>query len=104
MYLGIIVELASADELYASSLHRYTEALLSAIPRTDPDHVPERIILPGGVPNPANRPAGRKFHFRCRYARDVCKGEVPAWRELTHDHWVACHLADDLDLVGIAYA
>ncbi len=52
MYLGVIVELASADELYASSLHPYTEALLSAILRTDPDHVPERIILPGDVPNP----------------------------------------------------
>jgi peptide/nickel transport system ATP-binding protein len=103
MYLGNIVELASGDELYAAPLHPYTEALLSAVPRTDPDHVSRRIILPGDVPSPANPPPGCKFHPRCRYARDVCQVETPLWRELSEDHWVACHLADELDLAGIAY-
>jgi peptide/nickel transport system ATP-binding protein len=103
MYLGTIVELASTEELYANPLHPYTEALLSAVPRTDPDHVSRRIILPGDVPSPANPPPGCKFHPRCRYARDVCSSEVPLWRELGDDHWVACHLAHELDLAGIAY-
>ena len=103
MYLGNIVELASAEELYTGPLHPYTEALLSAVPRTDPDHVPKRIVLPGDVPSPANPPPGCKFHPRCRYARDICQAEVPLWRELSGDHWVACHLADELDLAGIGY-
>jgi peptide/nickel transport system ATP-binding protein len=100
MYLGGIVELATAEELYENPLHPYTEALLSAVPRTDPDHVSRRI----DVPSPANPPPGCKFHPRCRYARDVCGREVPPWRELSDDHWVACHLADELHLAGIAYA
>jgi oligopeptide/dipeptide ABC transporter ATP-binding protein len=103
MYLGVIVELASADELYASPMHPYTEALLSAVPRTDPDHTPKRIILPGDVPSPADPPPGCKFHPRCRYAKDICSEEIPQWRELSGDHWVACHRADELTLLGIAY-
>jgi oligopeptide/dipeptide ABC transporter ATP-binding protein len=104
MYLGTIVELAAAEGLYDHPLHPYTEALLSAVPRTDPDHVSQRIVLPGDVPSPANPPPGCKFHPRCRYARDVCRSKAPLWRELSDDHWVACHLADELALVGIGYA
>jgi peptide/nickel transport system ATP-binding protein len=100
MYLGNMAELAAAEELYTNPMHPYTEALLSAVPRTDPDQVTQRIILPGDVPNPAAPPPGCKFHPRCRYARDICK-QVPAWRDLGNDHWVACHLADELDLAGI---
>ncbi len=103
MYLGAIVELAAAEELYENPLHPYTEALLSAVPRTDPDYVSQRIILPGDVPSPANPPPGCKFHPRCRYAEGICSDEVPAWRELRPDHWVACHRADELELAGIAY-
>ncbi len=103
MYLGSLVELASADDLYESPLHPYTEALLSAVPRTDPDHVSERIVLPGDVPDPSNPPSGCKFHPRCRYARDVCSAAEPAWREAVTDHWVACHRVDELQLTGIAY-
>jgi peptide/nickel transport system ATP-binding protein len=103
MYLGKVVELASAEVLYASPIHPYTEALLSAVPRTDPDRVTKRILLPGDVPNPADPPPGCKFHPRCRYAQDICQVEAPGWRELGEDHWVACHLADELDLQGIAY-
>ncbi|MFL7793768.1 MAG: oligopeptide/dipeptide ABC transporter ATP-binding protein, partial [Anaerolineae bacterium] len=103
MYLGLIVELASAEDLYANPLHPYTEALLSAVPRTDPDYVSQRIILPGDVPSPANPPPGCKFHPRCRYAKDICRTEMPEWRELSDDHWVACHLAAELSLTGIDY-
>jgi oligopeptide/dipeptide ABC transporter ATP-binding protein len=103
MYLGNIVELAAAEDLYANPMHPYTEALLSAVPRTDPDHVSARIVLPGDVPSPVDPPSGCKFHPRCRYASDICSHQVPVWRELSADHWVACHLADELDLAGIVY-
>jgi peptide/nickel transport system ATP-binding protein len=103
MYLGNLVELAQADELYRDPLHPYTEALLSAVPRTDPDVATQRIILPGDVPSPADPPPGCKFHPRCRYAREVCMTENPEWHELEDDHWVACHLADELVLTGIEY-
>jgi peptide/nickel transport system ATP-binding protein len=103
MYLGSLVELAHAEELYAHPMHPYTEALLSAVPRTDPDYVSERIVLPGDVPSPADPPPGCKFHPRCNYAREICSQEVPAWRELGEDHWVTCHLAQELQLLGIEY-
>lgn len=103
MYLGKIVELAPAEELYANPLHPYTEALLSAVPCTDPDHGKKRIILQGELPSPANPPPGCKFHPRCRYAREACGVEVPKWRDLGGDHWIACHLAEELDLIGIDY-
>jgi oligopeptide/dipeptide ABC transporter ATP-binding protein len=111
MYLGNLVELAQGDELYRNPLHPYTEALLSAVPRTDPDQATQRIILPGDVPSPADPPPGCKFHPRCRYAtspdgqaREICSAEIPEWHELSADHWVACHLADELSLAGIDYA
>ena len=102
MYLGSFVELAPAEELYAGPRHPYTEALLSAVPSADPDYMIKRLILPGDVPSPANPPSGCKFHPRCRYAKEVCSQEVPEWREVSHDHWVACHLSDKLALAGIA--
>ena len=104
MYLGSIVELAAAEELYAAPRHPYTEALLSAVPSADPDHKVQRILLPGDVPSPSNPPPGCKFHPRCQYAKDICKTDVPLWRETSPDHWVSCHLADELKLAGIASA
>jgi oligopeptide/dipeptide ABC transporter ATP-binding protein len=101
MYLGHIVELAPAEALYAEPKHPYTEALLSAIPKPDPDMVTQRILLPGDVPNPANPPPGCKFHTRCRYVETICHEEVPELREITPQHWVACHRADELKLVGV---
>jgi peptide/nickel transport system ATP-binding protein len=101
MYLGNIIELATADELYVNPQHPYTEALLSACPRTDPDIVSHRILLPGDVPSPANPPSGCKFHPRCNYAKDICSQQIPDWREISPDHWVACHRAEELKLVGI---
>ncbi len=103
MYLGNMVELTAADELYKIPLHPYTEALLSAVPRTDPDIALNRILLEGDVPSPADPPSGCKFHPRCRYTQPICQQEVPEWRELKQDHWVACHLADKLELTGITY-
>ena len=94
MYLGRIVELAPADELYASPRHPYTQALLSAIPRPDPRGTRERIVLQGDVPSPINPPAGCPFHPRCPHATDRCRVEAPALRPAPGhaDHTVSCHL------------
>jgi oligopeptide/dipeptide ABC transporter ATP-binding protein len=101
MYLGNLVESAPSEVLYANPLHPYTEALLSAVPKPDPDVVTERILLPGDVPSPADPPSGCKFHTRCRYAKDICSKEIPVPRELAPDHTVVCHFADTLSLKGI---
>jgi peptide/nickel transport system ATP-binding protein len=101
MYLGAIVELAPAEELYAGPRHPYTEALLSAVPSADPDLAMKRILLPGDVPSPSNPPSGCKFHPRCRYAKDICATLAPEWREISHDHWTACHRSDEIQLAGM---
>ena len=101
MYLGKIVELASAETLYAEPLHPYTEALLSAVPSADPDRKTQRIILTGDVPSPANPPAGCKFHPRCRYAQAICRQEEPALRAVQPGHLTACHFAEELTLAGM---
>ncbi len=95
MYLGKIVELASAAELYRAPKHPYTQALLSAIPVPDPTRKRERIILPGDVPSPANPPPGCPFHPRCRYAFDRCKTEVPPLYKLDGGHLASCFLIED---------
>lgn len=92
MYLGGMVELASKDELYSNPLHPYTQALLSAIPVPDPKSKKSRIILKGDIPSPSNPPSGCRFHTRCPYAMDRCKNEVPEYKEVSEDHFVACHL------------
>lgn len=102
MYLGSIVESAPSEELYSNPRHPYTEALLSAVPSSDPDQQIKRIILTGDVPSPSNPPSGCKFHPRCRYVRDMCKDEVPPLRDVSRDHWVACIRADELELSGIS--
>ncbi len=93
MYLGIIVEIGPRDELYDYPLHPYTKALLSAVPIPDPraTRARHRTILEGDVPSPANPPKGCRFHPRCPIAGDECKVNVPEWREVASDHWVACH-------------
>ena len=98
MYLGRIVELADAADLYADASHPYTQALLSAIPVADLDHRSNMIILEGDVPNPVNPPAGCPFHPRCRYAMDKCKKEAPRlqdWNIRGKRHLVSCHLMQE---------
>jgi oligopeptide transport system ATP-binding protein len=96
MYLGRIMELAGRKEVYENASHPYTQALLSAVPHPNPvlEEKRERIILAGDVPSPANPPPGCPFNTRCPIAVERCSQEIPEWRELRPDHWVACHLAE----------
>jgi oligopeptide transport system ATP-binding protein len=95
MYLGILVELSDREELYNHPLHPYTQALLSAVPVPDPavQKNRKRIILQGDVPSAVNPPSGCRFRTRCRLAQALCAEQIPAWREASTKHWVACHFA-----------
>jgi len=104
MYVGRLVETALTSEIFSNPKHPYTEALLSAVPKSEPDEVRERIILAGEIPNPANPPSGCYFHPRCRYAQEVCKIEAPRWEEVALEHYAACHFAKELTLRGVAGA
>ncbi len=102
MYLGKVVELAHADKLYLRPRHPYSAALLSAVPRTDPDRKSKRIVLKGDVPSPSNPPPGCKFNPRCRYAEAICSQEEPPLQEVAPDHYAACHFTDKLELTGVS--
>jgi oligopeptide/dipeptide ABC transporter ATP-binding protein len=97
MYLGKMAELADRTALFESPQHPYTHALLSAIPIPDPKIRRERIILKGDVPSPLNPPTGCRFHTRCWLAQEICKEQVPVWRNVAPagqiEHFVACHFA-----------
>ncbi len=102
MYLGEMIELADAGALYASPLHPYTEALLSAVPELDDEDRPprERIVLTGDVPNPIDKPSGCPFHPRCPVAQSRCETEHPVLTELFPGRQVACHFPRNLAALG----
>jgi peptide/nickel transport system ATP-binding protein len=101
MYVGKLVEHALTDELFVNPKHPYTEALLSAVPKPDPRIRTEPIILEGEVADPSNPPSGCYFHPRCRFCIEQCKIEAPQLREIAPEHFVSCHRADELSLVGV---
>jgi peptide/nickel transport system ATP-binding protein len=97
MYLGQVMELANAEELYKNPLHPYTKSLLSAIPQPDPDHVRRHTVLSGDVPSPFNPPSGCPFRTRCPLAKEkgtvdgICAEKRPVFTEKTPGHFAACH-------------
>ena len=90
MYLGEIVELAPATDLYAQARHPYTQALLAAVPVPDPDVEVTEEILGGEVPSPLNPPSGCRFHPRCKHAEEICSTEAPKLNEISPGHRAAC--------------
>ncbi len=105
MYLGKIVELASAEELFENPKHPYTESLLNSVPKPDPSFRAENLRpIEGEVPNPINPPSGCYFHPRCPFAQKVCQEQLPKLENLgtsENPHFVACHFAEKLFLKGI---
>ena len=95
MYLGNIVEMGTAEELFADPRHPYTVALLSSIPTTDADSATkDKIILEGNIPSPVKPPSGCKFHTRCYMACDKCKVVPPELKEIAPGHFLACHFPE----------
>jgi oligopeptide transport system ATP-binding protein len=93
MYLGKIVEIGPADEVYTNPIHPYTRSQLSAIPIPDPRANAQRkpVVLEGDVPSPANPPAACRFHTRCQYATEICSQDEPPLVDHGAGHWAACH-------------
>ena len=94
MYLGKMVEIASADEIVRNTLHPYTQALIVATPIPDPTAGRPKVMAQGEIPSAVDVPSGCSFHPRCPYAFDRCKRETPALLETTSGHWVSCHLVN----------
>ena len=101
MYVGKLVENGATEELFSNPRHPYTEALLSAVPKPDPRIHSEAIVMPGDVADPAHPPSGCYFHPRCRYCVERCVAEEPVLREISPDHTVSCHRAEELSLAGV---
>ncbi len=99
MYLGHMVELADAEDIYDRPLHPYTKALISAVPVPDPKvaKANKRIELTGEIPSPLNAPSGCPFHTRCPYATDACREQMPAFEEIETGRFVACHRVKEIN-------
>ena len=97
MYLGSMAELASKEDIFAKPLHPYTKALLSAIPEPDPEKQLEMTMIQGEIPSNVDVPPGCKFHPRCPFAQDKCKVDIPEFREVEKEHFVACHYVEDIE-------
>ncbi|MEA3366300.1 MAG: oligopeptide/dipeptide ABC transporter ATP-binding protein [Candidatus Hydrogenedentes bacterium] len=104
MYCGRIVELSETNELFQHPRHPYTEALMSAVPKPEPDHAEKRTLLKGEVADPSNLPPGCAFHPRCRYAQNICKQKRPELKDIGGGHYAACHFARELELEGVESA
>ncbi len=106
MYVGQVVEIADSMELFINPRHPYTEALMSAVPVSNPKARDSgvRIRLEGEIADPSNPPTGCYFHPRCRYAKERCKTETPALRDLGDNHFVACHFSEELSLAHVRMA
>jgi len=101
MYLGRIVEFGSRDDIFARPSHPYTQALMSAVPVPDParERRRRRIVLEGDLPSPITPPSGCRFRTRCWKAGDICADEVPALIDRGQGHPVACHFAEEVDIL-----
>lgn len=99
MYLGKMVELADAAEIYDRPLHPYSKSLLSAVPVPDPKiaRANKRIPLIGDIPSPLNAPSGCPFRTRCKYAKEICAESMPEFKEVETGHFVACHLHEEIN-------
>ncbi len=99
MYLGRLVELADAGEIYDNPLHPYSKSLLSSVPIPDPKiaRANKRIVLSGDIPSPLNAPSGCPFRTRCPHATDMCAESMPEFKEVSKGHFVACHRTEEIN-------
>lgn len=97
MYLGMIVEMASSEDMFKNRLHPYTKALLAAVPIPELCAKKERRLIKGELSSPINPKPGCRFAARCPYAKEICGAKTPAMEEISPNHFVACHLVKEVN-------